>query len=142
SRSDGGGAGFGTPAISCPGTAAASSSSVHIPGFQSVRIGVGCHATPTVPPATWKICPLMFHASSLARNAAIGATYSGSRIVGAEAAGRVPAGVVTPARARSSRAVSVTVVVIRVAAPGAIALHVTPYRPRSFATTRVNPAIP
>ena len=51
----------------CFGTISHNSSSVHIAGFHIVRIGVGCHARPTMPPATWKIWPLMFQALSMTR---------------------------------------------------------------------------
>ena len=47
-----------------------------------------------------------------------------------------------PWAARSSRASSGTLATMRVEALGETELAVTPYRPMSRATTRVNPAMP
>src|SRR6185369_16627827 len=93
-------------------------------------------------------------ALSVHSHAVMGATYSGSRrawtsgprislgALAAAAAAEAELLLCMPARARSSRARSGTLAVMRVAAPGAMALQVTPYRPRSLATTRVRPAMP
>src|SRR5918996_2335171 len=96
--------------------------------------------TETVPPETAKTWPLMFQAKSLARKQTMGATSSGSGCDGGTAvaavavvadgaaAGACPAPLlgVIPARARSCRAESGTLWVMRVAAPGEMALQVTP----------------
>ena len=68
----------------------------------------------------------MFHASSHAKKTVLGATYSGSRIDGTVVGrGSATTGAV-PARARSAPVFAGIVAVMRVAAPGAIALQVTP----------------
>ena len=124
-----GGAGLRMSRVRFAGTSEASSSIVHIPSLAIVARGVSSIARPMEPPWTWKIFPLTFQAASVHSQATMGATYSGSRRAGISgrrisAAGAPPA--VMPARARSSRARSGTLCVMRVVAPGAMALQVTP----------------
>src|SRR5579885_198465 len=99
-----------------------------MPGFQIVRSGVGWFRIATVPPLTLKIWPFTFQAASVASQTVIGATYSGSRIciAGFGGAGIAVPPLWMPEAARRSRAVSGTVAVMRVEAPGEIALQVTP----------------
>ena len=74
---------------------------------RSCASAAGARRGRRVPPATWKIWPLMFQASSLARYAAIGATYSGSRSGGGRAGGAVRRGAADAgARAQLARRVA------------------------------------
>ena len=110
------------------------SSTVHRLSFWMVLIGSGSFNSVTSPSVTWKMCPLTCSDSSDANQVTNGATSSASP--------SNPAPAAMPREFLKSRDSCGTLVVIRVAALGAIELTVTPYLPRSRAATRVSPAIP
>src|SRR5688572_13525924 len=103
---------------------------VHLPSLLIVFTGTSSWAREMVPPLTQKILPLTFQALSPQSQTVIGATKDAS-FIGANSGRRIsapepPAPCWMPAAARSCRAESGTLWVMRVLAPGEMALQVTP----------------